>query len=70
MEGHDEFVVRGDPETKRFAVWYLKDGKPLAVDAINDPASFAMGKRLIERSAAVDATAIADVSVDLRTLAR
>ncbi len=67
-EGHDELVVRGDPAEKKFAVWYLKDGKALAVDAINDPASFAMGKKLIMAGAALDPAKLADATVDLRTL--
>ena len=68
-EGHEELVVRGDPAEKKFAVWYLKDGKALAVDAINDPASFAMGKRLITTGASLDSKKLADVSVDLKSLA-
>ncbi|WDI30092.1 FAD-dependent oxidoreductase [Hyphococcus flavus] len=68
IEGHDELVVRGDPAAKRFAVWYFKDGKPLAVDAINDPASFAMGKRLIEKGAALDLAALADIKTNLKSL--
>ena len=62
-------VVRGDPAEKKFAVWYLKDGKALAVDAINDPASFAMGKRLITIGASIDAKKLGDVNVDLKSLA-
>ncbi|PQA86580.1 pyridine nucleotide-disulfide oxidoreductase [Marinicaulis flavus] len=67
-EGYDELVVRGDPAAKKFAVWYLKDGKGLAVDAINDPASFAMGKKLITAGAALDPAKLADTGVDLKTL--
>ncbi|WP_428408603.1 NAD(P)/FAD-dependent oxidoreductase [Hyphococcus sp.] len=68
-EGHDELVVRGDPAENKFAVWYLKDGKALAVDAINDPASFAMGKKLIVSGATLDPAKLADRTVDLKTLA-
>ncbi|WP_425407906.1 NAD(P)/FAD-dependent oxidoreductase [Hyphococcus sp.] len=67
-EGYDELVLRGAPETKRFAVWYLKDNKPLAVDAINDPASFAMGKRLIDLGLTVEPAALADPATDLKSL--
>lgn len=67
-EGYDQLVLRGDPAEKKFAVWYLKDGKAFAVDAINDPASFAMGKKLILAGAALDKAKLADASVDLRTL--
>ncbi len=67
-EGNDELVVRGRADEKKFAVWYLKDGKALAVDAINDPASFAVGKKLILAEAVLDARMLGDVSVDLRAL--
>lgn len=67
-EGYDNLVLRGDPAAKKFAVWYLKDGKALAVDAINDPASFAMGKKLILAGATLDAAKLADAGVDVRTL--
>jgi 3-phenylpropionate/trans-cinnamate dioxygenase ferredoxin reductase subunit len=68
-EGYEELVLRGDPAEKKFAVWYLKDGKALSVDAINDPASFAMGKKLILAGASVDPANLGDVNVDLKTLA-
>ena len=68
-EGHDELVVRGDAATKCFAVWYLKDGKAIAVDAINDPASFVIGKRLIMGGVTLDPTALADIGIDLKSLA-
>jgi 3-phenylpropionate/trans-cinnamate dioxygenase ferredoxin reductase subunit len=67
-EGYDDLIVRGDLAEKKFAVWYLKDGKALAVDAINDPASFAMGKKLIMSGAALDPAKLADKTVDLKTL--
>ncbi|MEO1137112.1 MAG: FAD-dependent oxidoreductase [Pseudomonadota bacterium] len=67
-QGADDMIMRGDPDSKSFAVWYLKDGKAFAVDAINDPASFAMGKKLIMAGTPLDAARLADTSVDLRTL--
>ncbi|WP_375202495.1 NAD(P)/FAD-dependent oxidoreductase [Hyphococcus sp.] len=67
-EGHDDLVVRGDPAEKKFAVWYLKDGKALAVDAINDAISFAMGKKLITAGVTLDPAKLGDRNVDLKTL--
>lgn len=67
-EGADDSVIRGDPKSRRFAVWHLKEGAPLAVDAINDPASFAIGKRLISDRAAVERDALADSAFDLKKL--
>ncbi len=67
-EGAEEIALRGDPDTKKFSAWYLKDGEVLAVDAINDPASFAMGKRLIMANTKVDVATLEDVSVNLKEL--
>jgi len=67
-EGADETVLRGDPDAKKFSVWYLQRGRLLAVDAVNDPAAFALSKRLIAARAAVDAKILADPDTDLKSL--
>jgi 3-phenylpropionate/trans-cinnamate dioxygenase ferredoxin reductase subunit len=68
-EGADEAVVRGDPAAARFSVWSLKDGRVLAVDAVNDPASFLASKKIIAGGAPVDAKKLADPATDLKSLA-
>lgn len=67
-EGYDEIVIRGNPKEKKFAAWYLKDGKVLAVDAVNDPASFAFSKKLIMEGASINPSKLADASLDLKEL--
>lgn len=67
-EGADETVLRGDPAARKFSVWYLKNGRLLAVDAVNDPASFAVSKRLIAAKSAPDAKVLADPAQDLKSL--
>lgn len=67
---YDELVTRGDPGEKKFSVWYLKSGAAIAVDAINDPAAFAVGKKLINDRIPVDPERLGDARVDLRELAR
>jgi 3-phenylpropionate/trans-cinnamate dioxygenase ferredoxin reductase subunit len=68
FDGHDETIVRGDPNARRFSVWYLKAGELLAVDAINDPAAFAMGKIALAKSMSVDRRRLAAESIDLRDI--
>lgn len=68
LEGFDNLVVRGDPAARKFSVWYLKNGKALAVDAINDPASFAAGKKLIIAATPLDPAQLADPGVNLKEL--
>jgi 3-phenylpropionate/trans-cinnamate dioxygenase ferredoxin reductase component len=62
----DTEVVRGDMSIDQFAVFYLKDGAVVAVDAVNSPREFMICKQLIGRQ--VDAAALADPSVDLKSL--
>jgi 3-phenylpropionate/trans-cinnamate dioxygenase ferredoxin reductase subunit len=62
----DTEVVRGDPAADRFAVFYLKDGALVAVDAVNSPKEFMVCKQLIGRQ--VDAALLGDPDSDLKGL--
>jgi len=68
LQGHDQQVVRGDPQSGHFSVWYLKAGELLAVDAINRPGDFIIGKRWIGERKFPDASKLADVGVDLKSI--
>ncbi|MEM8935723.1 MAG: FAD-dependent oxidoreductase [Pseudomonadota bacterium] len=54
MEGFDELIVRGKPEMRKMSVWYFKGDDLLAVDAINDPAAFAVSKRALTNNMKID----------------
>ena len=45
--GHDEAKVVGDPGAPHFSVEYRKDGRLIAVDAINDARAYMMGRKTI-----------------------
>jgi len=67
--GHDQCVVRGDPETRRsFAVFYLRDGHLIAADAVSRAADFALAKKLVASRVRLDAAALADEAVALKSL--
>ena len=66
--GYDQAVVRGDPETGKFALYYLAQGELLAVDAINSPKDFMTGKKWIAERKRPDPAKLADTEVDLKTL--
>jgi 3-phenylpropionate/trans-cinnamate dioxygenase ferredoxin reductase subunit len=68
MQGHDVQVVRGDPQSGQFSVWYFKEGELLAVDAINRPGDFMTAKRWIGERKHPDPVKVADVAQDLKTL--
>ncbi|MFP5306726.1 MAG: NAD(P)/FAD-dependent oxidoreductase [Gammaproteobacteria bacterium] len=68
--GFDQLVVRGDPAAQRnFAVFYLKEGRIIAADAISRPQEFMLAKKLVAAGAMIDPAQLGDESVPLKTLA-
>ena len=63
--GYDRVVVR--PGTSH---WYYAGDRLLAVDAMNDPRAYMVGKRLIEAGRSPDPAAVADPETDLKALLR
>jgi 3-phenylpropionate/trans-cinnamate dioxygenase ferredoxin reductase subunit len=62
----DTQVLRGDMAANQFAMFYLKDGAVVAVDAVNSPKEFMICKQLIGKQ--VDPARLADPAVDLKSL--
>ncbi len=70
--GYDDIVLRGNPDKGRsFAAFYFKNDTLLAVDAVNRPQEYMVGKRLIPLSVAgkkdIDKKALADETIPLKT---
>lgn len=65
-QGFEQAVVRGDSRQGRsFSVFYLAGGRLQAVDCVNRPKDFMLGKKLIAASAVLAPDALADESQDL-----
>ncbi|MFQ3346613.1 MAG: 3-phenylpropionate/trans-cinnamate dioxygenase ferredoxin reductase subunit [Candidatus Azotimanducaceae bacterium] len=62
----DSQVLRGDMEKHQFAIFYLKDGKVVAADAVNSPKEFMLCKQMIGKPA--DPAKLADPETDLKSL--
>lgn len=62
---YDDTVVRGDPERRRFSVHYMRGKRLIAVDAINQPRDFLIGKKLLAARAELPPEVIADEAEDL-----
>jgi 3-phenylpropionate/trans-cinnamate dioxygenase ferredoxin reductase subunit len=62
----DTEVVRGSMADNAFAVFYLKEGKLVAADAVNSPKEFMVCRQLV--GSPVDAAVLADPATDLKTL--
>jgi 3-phenylpropionate/trans-cinnamate dioxygenase ferredoxin reductase subunit len=67
--GFDECVSRGDPGTRSFSLVYLRGGRVIAVDSVNQPRDFAQAKALVACGAAPPRDRLADPAVTLRELA-
>jgi len=64
--GYDDIVTRKG-ETGQ-SVWYYRGNSLLAVDAMNDPRAYMIGKRLIEAGRSADKALVADAGSDLKSL--
>lgn len=68
--GYDQAVVRGNPEEGRsFAVFYLKEGRLIAVDAINRAPEFMMSKQLIAKGVSIPAEKLKDENINMKEMA-
>lgn len=66
--GHDLAVLRGDPATRSFSVVYLKDGRVIAVDAVNCVKDFVQGQKLVKARTHAVAATLADTAMPLKDL--
>jgi 3-phenylpropionate/trans-cinnamate dioxygenase ferredoxin reductase subunit len=65
--GYDHIVTRrGEGDTVSF--WYYRGDRLLAVDAMNDPRNYMIGKRLIEAGKSPARDVIADPDTDMKAL--
>ena len=66
--GHDRVVLRKSGTAQSH--WYFAEGRFLAVDAMNDPRAFMLGKRLLAQGRSPDPARLADPGTDLKELLR
>ncbi|MEU3984377.1 FAD-dependent oxidoreductase [Streptomyces sp. NPDC026672] len=66
--GYDTHVLRGDPDGERFSVLYYREGRLLAVDAVNSPADYMAVRKALTDGADLPADAAADPAVPLKSL--
>ncbi len=67
--GFDSTVLRGDPETRKFTVAYLKGGVPIAFDCVGTMKDYVQARKLLEGKAGrIDAALLADPEVAIKDL--
>jgi 3-phenylpropionate/trans-cinnamate dioxygenase ferredoxin reductase subunit len=65
--GYDNIVTRG-PDGESVSFWYFKGDTLLAVDAMNDPRAYMVGKRLIEMGKSPSKAALQDPATEMKAL--
>ena len=66
--GYGQVVTRGEPESRKFSVFYFRDGRLAAVDSVNRPGDHLAGRKLIGAGTAITPEQAADPTVDLKSL--
>jgi 3-phenylpropionate/trans-cinnamate dioxygenase ferredoxin reductase subunit len=66
--GADQQILRGDPLSRSFAVFYLKEGRVIAVDAVNSAPEYVVGRKLVAAKAMVAPGELADKSVSMKDI--
>ncbi|MCP4331955.1 MAG: FAD-dependent oxidoreductase [Gammaproteobacteria bacterium] len=68
-QGHNQTVIRPGANASSMSVWYYRDAELLAIDAMNEPKSYAFGRKIIEAGKHPTAAQVADPATDLKALA-
>jgi len=64
--GYDDVITRMGDKDGMVSFWYYKGDQLLAVDAMNDPRGYMIGKRIIEAGKTIPKEAVGDPAVDLK----
>ncbi|WP_371731630.1 NAD(P)/FAD-dependent oxidoreductase [Shinella sp. AETb1-6] len=66
--GFDDTFVRPGQREGSVSVWYFRQGRLIAVDAVNDAKAYVVGKKLIEMGRTPERAALEDPATDLKAL--
>ncbi|REF73318.1 pyridine nucleotide-disulfide oxidoreductase (plasmid) [Paracoccus versutus] len=66
--GHEQVVIRPGKRDGAVSHWYFRGGSMKAVDALNDPASFMLGRRLLEKGCRVRPEDVGGSTAHLRQI--
>ena len=67
-QGYDTIVQRGSMDADDFAMFYLRDGILIAVDAVNRPREFMACRKLVPERPHIDPSMLADESVPMQEM--
>lgn len=66
--GYDDVITRNGDKEGTTSFWYFRGDQLLAVDAMNDPRGYMIGKRIIEAGKTVAKDTVSNPDTDLKSL--
>jgi len=66
--GHDRIAIRGEPESRKFSVFYFRENRLAAIDSVNRPVDHMAGRKLLAAGTELTPEQASDSSVDLKVL--
>ena len=69
-QGYDHTVLRTGASEKSQSIWYYAGDKLLAIDAMNEPKSYAFGRMIIEKGKHPTPEEVANPDTDLKAIAK
>lgn len=66
--GHDRMVLRGDPASGKFSVFYFRDSRLIGIDTINCPQDHMLGRKLLDQGVSPTPEQAADETLALNAL--
>jgi 3-phenylpropionate/trans-cinnamate dioxygenase ferredoxin reductase subunit len=64
--GYDQVVKRGEPESRKFSLFYFREGRLAAVDSVNRPGDHLAARKLIGAGLEVTPEQAGDPDLDLK----
>ena len=69
-QGYNRTVLRPGNNEQSLSVWYYADDRLLAIDAMNEPRSYAFGRMILEKDKNPSPEQVADPETDLKAIAK
>jgi 3-phenylpropionate/trans-cinnamate dioxygenase ferredoxin reductase component len=67
-QGYDRILLRGSMDDDSFTAFYLQDEVIIAVDSVNQPKEFMLGKKMVAERARIDHDKLSDGSIPIQSL--
>lgn len=64
----DDVIIRGDPNSRSFSICYLREGRLVAINAINRAKDFLQSKKAIAANISPDTTRLSDPETPIKEL--